>query len=169
MPFPLNPFMGCTSFYRCLLRGTRFIAAPIKALTRKSFGEAELAFEEKKQRFSTAHVSKPSDHHFRLMNLSSDVSSFFSPCPSCTQSKNPASYHPASIVRYLLCPLHLHLGDFAYALIQNDFQPFIHTFTHRWRSQPSRATTTGSSGCSQGKVSCSGTPLHSARRSRGST
>ena len=31
---------------------------------------------------------------------------------------------------------HLHLGDFVDAFIQMDLQPFIHTFTHRLRSQP---------------------------------
>ena len=40
------------------------------------------------------------------------------------------------------CPqhLHLHLEHLADVLLQSDLQPFIHTFTHRWRSQPRKAT-----------------------------
>ena len=60
------------------------------------------------------------------------------------------------------CVVHLplHLGDFADAFIKSDLQPFIHTFTHRRRSQLFRS--------SQGEASCSGTSRHSAKRSWGS-
>ena len=34
---------------------------------------------------------------------------------------------------FRLLPLHLHWAD---AIIQSDFQPFMNTFTHRWRSPP---------------------------------
>ena len=39
---------------------------------------------------------------------------------------------------------HFHLGDLAAAFIQSFLQPFIHTFTHRRRSQPLRVTASSS-------------------------
>ena len=36
--------------------------------------------------------------------------------------------------------LHFYLGDFADAFIKSNLQPFIHTFTQRWQSQPHRGT-----------------------------
>ena len=38
----------------------------------------------------------------------------------------------------------LHSGDFPDAFIQSDVQPFIHTFTHRRRCRPRRATASSS-------------------------
>ena len=53
------------------------------------------------------------------------------------------------------------------AFIQSDLHPFIHTFTHRRRSPPRRATASSSGGF-RVRSSRTGTTRHSARRSRGS-
>ena len=63
-----------------------------------------------------------------------------------------------------LVNVQLHLGDFADAFIQND-----HSFTHS--QTDGESTTQGHIQLvrrSQGEASCSGTPRHSARKSRGS-
>ena len=51
--------------------------------------------------------------------------------------------------------------------VLTDIHPFTHTFTHRRRSQPRRATASWS-GAVRVRRLCSGTPRRSARRSRGS-
>ena len=147
MPFPLNPFMGFTNCYCCLLRDMVH-CGPHKCTHQEiiQWGRACIwGAKETLQNSSRfeAPWPPPSPLPFRLTSLSSDVSLFFSPCPTCTWSKNPASYHPAFIVCYLLCPLHLVYIQLIFLTLLSK-ATYNHSFTHRRRSKPHRATASSS-------------------------
>ena len=70
--------------------------------------------------FPRSHVYARLQTNSAVLNEQRDLSSLF----------HPEGLH-----------LHLHLGDFAVPFIQSKLTTsFMHTFTHRWRSQPRRVT-----------------------------